>query len=65
MIYIKKNNNNKNTSVGVCQYGRETCPTGFDLPQSEMHLTSSNHVGPSDAVNGPTVVKKHLRNSRH
>lgn len=43
---------------------REMCPMGFDLPQSEMHLTSSNHVGPSDAVNGPTVVKKHLRNSR-
>lgn len=42
----------------------EMCPSGFDLPQSEMHLTSSNHVGPSDAVNGPTVVKKHLRNSR-
>lgn len=45
---------------------RELCPLGFDQPLSQkkkkkMHLTSSKHVGPSDAVSGPTVVKRHHR----
>lgn len=37
----------------------EQCPVGFNLAQSKINLTSSKHVGPSDAVKGPTVDKKH------